>query len=132
MGRRIMSAGRLTRRTLVVGAAMGSATIFVRPLKAAEYKFVQYHNQAATSSLHRRLVEMWNAIGTETGGRVDTQVFAENNKIPARGPCQAWACDQRRRSGAVPPASVRRLCGVEAQARQHVLALLEAATGPLG
>jgi tripartite ATP-independent transporter DctP family solute receptor len=82
-----MRAGRLTRRGLVVGAAAtGSASIFVRPSKAAEHKFVQYHNQATTGSLHRRLVEMWEAVKKQTDGRVETQVFAENNKIPGSDP----------------------------------------------
>lgn len=51
-----------------------------------EYSFIQYHNQPAASPLHRRLVEMWTAIRAETRGRVDTQVFAENNKTPGSDP----------------------------------------------
>jgi tripartite ATP-independent transporter DctP family solute receptor len=51
-----------------------------------EYTFTQFHNQTAASSLHRRLVEMWAAIRTETGGRVETQVFPQNNQIPGSDP----------------------------------------------
>src|SRR5687767_9628201 len=53
-----------------------------RRLGAADYKFTQYHGQAATGTLHKNLTSMWDAIRAETNGRVDTQVFAENNKIP--------------------------------------------------
>lgn len=93
---------KLTRRSFVAGAAAGSAAFLVEPLsgvaaawpgqtaagttRAAEFTFTQYHNQTADSSLHKRLVEMWAAIRTETGGRVDTQVFAENNKIAGSDP----------------------------------------------
>src|SRR5438093_9579655 len=98
----------LTRRAFVAGAAIGSVSVFVKPLRApafaegfgaprcssneqgerrrADYTFTQFHNQPATSSLHRRLVEMWTAIRNETNGRVDTQVFAENNKIAGSDP----------------------------------------------
>ena len=76
----------LTRRSFVAGAALGSLSVFARSLRAAEYNFVQYHNQPAASSLHRRLVEMWTAIRTETGGRVDVQIFPENNRTPGSDP----------------------------------------------
>ena len=61
---------RLTRRALL-GAATGAAaaagtTIIVRPTRAADYKFVQYHNQSETSTLHKNLVAMWAAIRAET------------------------------------------------------------------
>ena len=62
----------LSRRGLVAG----SVGLFARPAMAADYTFRQFHNQAATSPLHRRLVEMWTAIGAETNGRVATEVFA--------------------------------------------------------
>jgi tripartite ATP-independent transporter DctP family solute receptor len=76
----------LTRRSFVAGAALGSLSVFARSLRAAEYSFVQYHNQPAASSLHRRLTEMWTAIRTETGGRVDVQIFPENNRTPGSDP----------------------------------------------
>ena len=76
---------RLTRRSFV-SAALGSISVFSRSLRAAEYTFVQYHNQTAASPLHRRLVEMWTAIGIETRGRVDTQVFHENRNTPGSDP----------------------------------------------
>ena len=76
----------LTRRSFVAGATLGSASVFARSLRAAEFTFTQFHNQPATSSLHRRLVEMWAAIGRETGGRIDTHVFPENNRIQGSDP----------------------------------------------
>ena len=73
----------LSRRALVAGGAIG---LVVHPAMAADYKFRQFHNQAASSPLHRRLVEMWTAIGTETNGRVQTEVFAENAGIAGSDP----------------------------------------------
>ncbi len=55
-------------------------------MPTAEYKFAQYHNQAAIGTLHRNLVAMWDAIRTETGGRVETVVHAENNGMPGGDP----------------------------------------------
>lgn len=52
----------------------------------AEFNFIQYHNQTPASSLHQRLVEMWAAIRTETNGRVDAQVFPQNNGIAGSDP----------------------------------------------
>ncbi len=75
-----------TRRSFLGASALGSAAIFVRSLKAADFTFVQFHNQAATSSLHRRLVEMWAAIRVETSGRVQTEVFPENRGLQRSDP----------------------------------------------
>jgi tripartite ATP-independent transporter DctP family solute receptor len=72
----------LSRRGLLAG----STAVLVRPAMAADYRFRQFHNQAASSPLHRRLVEMWSAIGAETGGRVATEVFAENDGIAGSDP----------------------------------------------
>ena len=78
--------GRVTRRMFVAGATLGSVSLFVRSLRAADYNFTQYHNQPAASPLHQRISEMWAAIKMETGGRVETQVFPSNNKIPGSDP----------------------------------------------
>ena len=86
-----MMRGNLTRRSFVAGATLASASIFARALRAAEYSFVQYHNQPAASSLHRRLVDMWAAIRTETRGRVETHVFSENNHIQGSDPAAVRA-----------------------------------------
>ena len=74
----------LTRRSFI-GSAAAFAYGFGEPSRP-KYAFLQYHNQPAASPLHRRLVEMWAAIRTETRGRVDTHVFAENNRTPGSDP----------------------------------------------
>ena len=92
--------GRLTRRAFVAG----SVSLFARSLDApafaegfggpdvartsgvGEYTFTQFHNQPSASPLHRRLVEMWTAIRAATRGRVETQVFAQNNNIAGSDP----------------------------------------------
>src|SRR5712671_4988703 len=71
------------RAVLTVGLPMA---LIVRPAMAADYRFRQFHNQAASSPLHRRLVEMWLTIGAETNGRVVAEVFAENAGIPGSDP----------------------------------------------
>jgi tripartite ATP-independent transporter DctP family solute receptor len=58
----------------------------VRQRSRPEHTFTQFHNQTSASSLHRRLVDMWTAINKETGGRVDVQVFPQNNQIPGSDP----------------------------------------------
>jgi tripartite ATP-independent transporter DctP family solute receptor len=77
---------RLSRRSFVYGATVGSLTVFSRSIRAADFNLTQYHNQAPDSPLHRRLVEMWTAIGKETGGRVETRVLPQNNKHPGSDP----------------------------------------------
>jgi tripartite ATP-independent transporter DctP family solute receptor len=71
-----------TRRSVLTGAAAMGSTLIVKPTLAAEYRFAQYHNQAASGPLHKNLTAMWQAIRTETNGRVETTVYAENNKLP--------------------------------------------------
>jgi tripartite ATP-independent transporter DctP family solute receptor len=75
-----------TRRTLLTGGAAAGTTIIVRRTQAADFKFIQYHNQADISTLHKNLVAMWDAIGKETNGRVEATVYAENNKLAAGDP----------------------------------------------
>lgn len=76
----------------MAGAAAGPASLLVRPLSVfaqtakAEFRFTQYHNQTAESSLHKRLSEMWTAINKETGGRVEAQVFPLNNNVAGSDP----------------------------------------------
>lgn len=76
----------LTRRAFVAGAAAGPLILAARSLRAAEHNVIQYHNQTAESSLHRRLVEMWAAIAKETNGRVEAQVHASNNNVAGSDP----------------------------------------------
>jgi len=75
-----------TRRRLLTGAAAAGTTIVVKPAQAADFTFIQYHNQSDASTLHKNLVAMWEAIRQETNGRVATTVYAENNKLAAGDP----------------------------------------------
>lgn len=79
----------LTRRSFVA-AAVGSLTVFSRSLRSqergAEFAFRQYHNQTPASSLHKRLVEMWEAVDKESGGRLVCNVFPQNNNIQGSDP----------------------------------------------
>src|SRR5437764_2942208 len=75
-----------TRRALVASAEAAGSTIIVKTSQAAEYKFTQYHNQAASGTLHRNLGAMWEAIRAETNGRVEAVVFPENNKLSGGDP----------------------------------------------
>lgn len=77
---------RLTRRVLLTAVAGAGTAILVRSARAAEYTFSQYHNQAASGTLHKNLTAMWDTIRTETGGRVEATVYAENNKLPGGDP----------------------------------------------
>ncbi len=80
-----MGKGWTRRSVLAAAAAMGPA-IIVRPTRAADYTFAQYHNQAASGTLHKNLNAMWQAIAAETNGRVEATVYAENNKLPGGDP----------------------------------------------
>src|ERR1700726_1465435 len=75
-----------TRRSILTGAAAAGSALIVRPTLAADYKFSQYHNQAASGTLHNTLSAMWEAIAAETNGRVETTVYPENNKLPGGDP----------------------------------------------
>jgi len=77
---------KLTRRSIMAGAAAFAPGIIVRGARAADYTFAQYHNQAALGTLHRNLTAMWQAISEETNGRVAATVYAENNKLPGGDP----------------------------------------------
>jgi tripartite ATP-independent transporter DctP family solute receptor len=78
----------MTRRSFVT--AVGSLTVFSRSLRgqepSVEFAFRQYHNQTPASSLHKRLVEMWDAVFKESGQRLVCKVFAQNNNIQGSDP----------------------------------------------
>lgn len=75
-----------TRRTLLTGAAAASTTIIVKSTRSADFKFVQYHNQAEISTLHKNLVAMWDSIRRESNGRAEAIIYPENNKLAAGDP----------------------------------------------
>lgn len=147
----------LSRRTFLSGAAMGPITILAHAQRAAsakapasldeaaqqqsrapDYRLTQYHNQTAESPLHRRLVEMWAAIREETRGRVETQIFTENNKHPGSDPAvlgmlvageiQFFTLMGGILSGVVPATDVQQVpFAFRSAAHAH-----QAADGPLG
>jgi len=57
-----------------------------RQRRRAEFTFTQFHNQVAESPLHRQLVAMWDDIHTQTDGRVETRVHAQNNNVAGSDP----------------------------------------------
>src|SRR2546423_5297213 len=79
----------LTRRSFLA-ATSASLTTFPRSLRGqdrnVELAFRQYHNQTAASSLHMRLVQMWDAVYKESGGRLVCKVFPQNNNIQGSDP----------------------------------------------
>jgi TRAP-type transport system periplasmic protein len=77
----------ISRRKFTSGlAAAGGMLLISRNARAAEFELRQFHNQQSDSPLHKRLVEMWEAVKTETNGRVQVQTFPENNQIPGGDP----------------------------------------------
>src|SRR5262245_30221337 len=81
----------MTRRSFVA-AVGGSITVFSRSLRTTaqepnvDFAFRQYHNQTPASSLHKRLVDMWDAVFRESGQRLVCKVFAQNNNIAGSDP----------------------------------------------
>ena len=83
----------LTRRSFIA-ATTGSLTVFTRSIRAAqdrpdrdvEFAFRQYHNQTPESALHKRLLQLWQAVYDESGGRLVCKVFAQNNGIQGSDP----------------------------------------------
>ncbi len=77
----------ISRRNFTFGlAAAGGLMLASRRVRAADFELRQFHNQPADSPLHKRLVEMWAAVKSETGGRVQVQTFPENNQIAGGDP----------------------------------------------
>jgi TRAP-type transport system periplasmic protein len=75
-----MTDSRITRRAFTVGlAAAGGMFLATRRSGAVDFPMRQYHNQPTDSPLHKRLVQMWDAVRAETGGRVQVEIFPENN-----------------------------------------------------
>jgi TRAP-type transport system periplasmic protein len=75
-----MTGSPITRRRFTIGlAAVGGSLLAARRVPAADFHMRQYHNQPVESPLHKRLVQMWDAVKSETGGRVQVEIFPENN-----------------------------------------------------
>ena len=82
-----MSDASISRRRFTLGlAAAGGMVLFTRRLSAAEFELRNFHNQPVESPQHKRLLEMWAAVETETRGRVHVQVLPDNNRNPGSDP----------------------------------------------
>src|SRR5579863_5370710 len=78
---------KISRRKFTRGLMAASGLLLLnRRARAAEFELRQFHNQPAGSPLDKWLVEMWDAVKTETNGRVQVQTFADNNKIAGGDP----------------------------------------------
>jgi TRAP-type transport system periplasmic protein len=75
-----------TRREFTQSLVAAGGMLLTRGAPDAPFALRQYHNQPIESPLHKRLVEMWAAVKTETGGRVDVQIFPENNHFKEGDP----------------------------------------------
>jgi tripartite ATP-independent transporter DctP family solute receptor len=75
-----------TRRAVLAGTAAAGPLIMIARARAADFKFIQYHNQTADGTLHKNLVAMWDAVRRDTNGRVEATVYPENNQLAAGDP----------------------------------------------
>ncbi len=66
--------------------AAGGMMLLGKGARAAEFELRQYHNQPADSPLDKWLGKLWEAVKTETNGRVQVQTFADNNKLAGGDP----------------------------------------------
>jgi tripartite ATP-independent transporter DctP family solute receptor len=73
-----MSMTRLPRRTLLAGAALPLFAIRTRPARAAEFSFKLANNSPVTHPQSVRQQEAADRIRQASGGRVDIQLFPNN------------------------------------------------------
>ena len=77
----------ISRRKFTFGlAAAGGLLLLSRRARAAEFSLRQFHNQPADSPLDKWLKQMWDTVKTETNGRVEVQIFPDNNKLAGGDP----------------------------------------------
>jgi tripartite ATP-independent transporter DctP family solute receptor len=78
----------ISRRKFTRGLAAAAGTLLAtrRAYPAAEFDLRQFHNQPAGSPLDKWLGQMWDAVKTETNGRIQVQTFPDNNKIAGGDP----------------------------------------------
>jgi TRAP-type transport system periplasmic protein len=78
---------KVSRRKFTTGLMAASGLLLAsRGMRAAEFELRQFHNQPADSPLDKWITQMWDSVKTETGGRVQVQVFPDNNKIAGGDP----------------------------------------------
>jgi tripartite ATP-independent transporter DctP family solute receptor len=69
---------RLHRRTLLATGALAAPAICMRPAYAAEFSYKYANNLPLTHPMNQRAREAAEAIARETGGRVEIQIFPNN------------------------------------------------------
>jgi tripartite ATP-independent transporter DctP family solute receptor len=74
----ILSKRSLGKGLLFSGAALGAPAILTRPAAAAEFTYKYANNSPASWPMNTRAVEAAAKIKEETGGRLDIQVFPNN------------------------------------------------------
>jgi tripartite ATP-independent transporter DctP family solute receptor len=87
-----ISRGRFVAAT---GAALASIAVIKSPARAAQWSYKYASNVSVDHPLNVRMRECWNAVSKETNGRLDVQIFP-NNQLG--GDTQAL---QQLRSGAL-------------------------------
>jgi len=75
----MMTRTSITRRRFNTGLAAAGGILILKRGAAADFHMRQYHNQPIESALHQRLTQMWDAVKAETRGRVQVDIFPENN-----------------------------------------------------
>jgi tripartite ATP-independent transporter DctP family solute receptor len=68
----------INRRALLAAGALAAPAIRLRPAHAAEFSFKYANNLPLTHPLNQRAKEAAEAIARETGGRVEIQIFPNN------------------------------------------------------
>lgn len=71
---------RITRRQFVTGTAAAFATVGVlrSPARAAEFTYKYANNLPVTHPMNKRAAEMAEAIKRDSGGRLEIQIFPNN------------------------------------------------------
>lgn len=77
---------KLTRREFVAVSSIPMFAILPGRAPAARWTGRQFHNQPADSHQHRFLVDLWNAVKTETHGDLEIAVYPQNNNIAGSDP----------------------------------------------
>jgi len=81
--------GRKRREFLLAGAAAGVVTACAVPStgeRSPQWQARQFHNQPAQSHQQQFLVDLWEQVKKETGGRLAVTVYPQNNNISGSDP----------------------------------------------
>jgi tripartite ATP-independent transporter DctP family solute receptor len=81
--------GSRRRKLVLAGAAAGVVTACAVPPgreRSPQWQARQFHNQPAQSHQQQFLVDLWEQVSKETGGRLAVTVYPQNNNIPGSDP----------------------------------------------